>query len=145
MLTEKKILAASAKQYMSDQQLEFFKHRLMTLKEQVMENLASFREVIAENEIEPDPLDTACVEEIKQVTYLGVKRDTHLLHQIEQSLDRIHNHDYGYCDETGEPIGIPRLLANPNATLSTEALAEREVKEHIEGHILRKQDDQEAV
>jgi DnaK suppressor protein len=135
MLTEKKLLASRSSDYMSEKQLAFFKNRLETLRQQVMENLASFRDVIAVNEIEPDPLDTACQEEIKQITYMGVKRDTELLHQIEASLDRIHNHEYGFCEETGEPIGLARLLANPNATLSTEALDSIENKQRIEGHI----------
>ena len=83
MLTEKKILKSSSKDYMSEQQLAFFKHRLESLRSQVMDNLASFRNIIAANEIEPDPLDTACTEELKQITYIGLKRDTELLHQIE--------------------------------------------------------------
>lgn len=135
MLTEKKLLASKSKDYMSDKQLEFFKNRLNELKQQVIENLTSYRETIAENEIEADPLDTACIEEIKQVTYLGIQRDTELLHQIESSLDRIHNHEYGYCEETGDPIGIARLLANPTATLSTEALNSIEEKIEREGSI----------
>ncbi len=137
MLTERKLLASSKKDYMSDEQLEFFTKKLNDLREQVIENLASFRKTIAENEIEPDPLDTACIEEIKQITYLGVKRDTRLLHQIEESLDRIHNHEYGYCEETGEPIGIARLLANPVATLSTEALISIEEQQKIEGKVIQ--------
>ena len=135
MLTEKKLLASKSKDYMSDKQLEFFTNRLSELRKQVIENLISYRETIAENEIEADPLDTACIEEIKQVTYLGIQRDTELLHQIESSLDRIHNHEYGYCEETGEPIGIARLLANPTATLSTEALNSLEEKIEREGNI----------
>ena len=99
MLTEKKLLASKNDDYMSDKQLEFFTNRLNELRQQVIENLTSYRETIAENEIEADPLDTACIEEIKQVTYLGIQRDTELLHQIESSLDRIHNHEYGYCEE----------------------------------------------
>jgi len=137
MLTERKLLASSKKDYMSEEQLEFFTKKLNDLREQVIENLASFRKTIAENEIEPDPLDTACIEEIKQITYLGVKRDTRLLHQIEESLDRIHNHEYGFCEETGEPIGIARLLANPVATLSTEALISIEEQQKIEGKIIQ--------
>lgn len=137
MLTERKLLTSNKKDYMSDEQLEFFKKRLHGLKEQVIENLASFRKTIAENEIEPDLLDTACMEEIKQITYLGVKRDTRLLHQIEESLDRIHNHEYGFCEETGEPIGVARLLANPVATLSTEAMISIEEQQVIEGKIIQ--------
>ena len=135
MLTEKKLLASKNDDYMSDKQLEFFTNRLNELRQQVIENLTSYRETIAENEIEADPLDTACIEEIKQVTYLGIQRDTELLHQIESSLDRIHNHEYGYCEETGEPIGIARLLANPTATLSTDALNSLEEKIEREGNI----------
>ena len=126
MLTEKMLLKDSPENYMSDDQLAFFEAKLKALREQVLENLKSFRGTIAENDIKPDPLDTACLEEIKQVTYLGVHRDTELLHQIESSLDRIHTHKYGYCVETHEPIGIRRLLANPNATLCIEAKEYRE-------------------
>ena len=140
MLTEKKLLASTSKDYMSDKQLEFFKNRLYELKKQVIENLKSYRKTIAQNEIEADPLDTACIEEIKQVTYLRVKRDTDLLHKIEQSLDKIHNHEYGFCEETGDPIGIARLLANPTAMLSTEALKSIEKKESIEGEIKNSHD-----
>jgi DnaK suppressor protein len=126
MLTEKTLLEDAPENYMSDEQLAFFEARLKALREQVIENLQSFRGTIAENDIKPDPLDTACLEEIKQVTYLGVDRDTKLLHQIEDSLTRIRTHEYGFCMETHEPIGLKRLLANPNATLCIEA------KEHLE-------------
>ena len=134
MLTEKALLADAQKNYMSDAQLDFFKHLLMQLKKQVEENLHSFRDTIAENEIEPDPLDFACMEEIKQISLIGVRRDTELLHEIEASLERIRNRDYGFCEETGEAIGIRRLLANPNATLSVEALENRESMERIQGN-----------
>jgi len=141
MLTEKKLLAASATEYMSDDQLEFFKQRLHELRQQTIENLSSFRDTISVNEVESDPLDSACDEEIKQIVFLGVKRDTELLHQIENSLDRIHNKEYGFCEETGDAIGLRRLLANPNATLSTEALQNRETIERLEGKIVDLHED----
>ena len=136
MLTEKKLLSDKSQNYMSDEHLAFFKDRLLTLKDQVEANLAKFRDTIAENEIEADPLDSACIEEIKQITLMGVRRDTDLLHQIEASIDRINRGEYGYCMETGEEIGLKRLLANPNATLSTEALQSIEQQREIQGDIL---------
>lgn len=141
MLTEKKLLASPATDYMSDDQLDFFNQRLQELKQHTIENLTSFRDTISVNEIEADPLDTACDEEIKQIVFLGVKRDTELLHQIESSLDRIHKREYGFCQETGDPIGLRRLLANPNATLSTEALQNRENMERLEGKIIDLHED----
>lgn len=135
MLTEKKLLSDKSQNYMSDEHLDFFKDRLLNLKKQVEDNLSRFRDTIAENEIEADPLDTASIEEIKQITLMGVRRDTDLLHQIEASIDRIHRGEYGYCMETGEEIGLKRLLANPNATLSTEALQTREQQREIQGNI----------
>lgn len=141
MLTEKNLLAAAADDYMSNDQLDFFKSKLEILRQQTIENLASFRDTISVNEIEADPLDTACDEEIKQIVFLGVKRDTELLHQIENSLDRIHNKEYGYCEETGDPIGLRRLLANPNATLSIEAMQTKESIERLEGKIIDLHED----
>ena len=133
MLTEKQLLAQKRDDYMSDEQLAYFKNLLCELKSQVEYNLSSFRESIAENDIEADVLDSAVHEEINQITLMGVRRDTDLLHQIEASLNRIHKREYGYCLETGEEIGIKRLLANPNATLSTEALNSQEQYRTLHG------------
>ena len=60
-------------------------------------------------------------------------RERKLLKKISQSLARIENGEYGYCDETGEPIGLGRLLARPTATLSLEAQQRREMKQKMFG------------
>lgn len=133
MLTKKSILRQPKKNYMDSNQLSFFKQNLLQLKKEVSENINEYKKTLLHNELEPDPLDAAYQEEVKQITLLRVSRDTQLIHQIEDALIRIYNHDYGYCSETGDPIGIERLLANPTATLSIEASRSEEFKHRIEG------------
>ncbi len=137
MLTRKQLLKAPAAEYMSDAQLSFFEKLLQELKVQVTEELEECRESLLDNDIEADPLDTAYQEEVKQITLLRVQRNTFTLHKIEQAMERIFTKEYGYCEETGDPIGLSRLLANPTATLSIDSSVTAEYRERIEG----KQDD----
>lgn len=121
MLTRSTILKSKSSEYMSEEQLSFFKDILTEMRQQISEDIQQCRSVLLDNDLEADPIDTATQEEIKQITLLRVQRDTHTLHEIEQALERIHSKDYGYCIETGDPIGLPRLLANPVATLCIDA------------------------
>jgi len=81
----------------------------------------------------PDPADRATIEEEHALELRTRDRERKLLKKIEQSIARIDAGDYGYCDETGEPIGVPRLLARPTATLSLEAQQRRELKQKMFG------------
>jgi DnaK suppressor protein len=81
----------------------------------------------------PDPADRATIEEEHALELRTRDRERKLLKKIEQSIQRIDNGDYGYCDETGEPIGVGRLLARPTATLSLEAQQRRELKQKMYG------------
>lgn len=137
MLTRKQLLKAPATEYMSDAQLSFFEKLLQELKVQVTDELEECRESLLDNDIEADPLDTAYQEEVKQITLLRVQRNTFTLHKIEQALEKIFTKEYGYCEETGDPIGLSRLLANPTASLSIDSSVTAEYRERIEG----KQDD----
>lgn len=137
MLTRKQLLKAPATEYMSDAQLNFFEKLLQELKVQVTDELEECRESLLDNDIEADPLDTAYQEEVKQITLLRVQRNTFTLHKIEQALEKIFTKEYGYCEETGDPIGLSRLLANPTASLSIDSSVTAEYRERIEG----KQDD----
>ena len=81
----------------------------------------------------PDPADRATIEEEHALELRTRDRERKLLKKIEQSINRIDAGDYGYCDETGEPIGVGRLLARPTATLSLEAQHRRELKQKMFG------------
>ena len=80
-----------------------------------------------------DPADRATIEEEHALELRTRDRERKLLKKIAQSITRLDSGEYGYCDETGEPIGLPRLLARPTATLSLEAQQRRELKQKMFG------------
>ncbi len=83
--------------------------------------------------IVPDPVDRATIEEEHALELRTRDRERKLLKKIAQALARLDTGDYGYCDETGEPIGLQRLMARPTATLSLEAQQRREMKQRMFG------------
>ena len=129
MLTEKKLLAQPKKNYMNDEQLEFFKNRLLTMKEEIKEHTTSIMSELSSQEHEFDELDIATNQEENRMRLRLLDRERKLLPKIEKSLGMIEDGSYGYCVETGEPIGLPRLLIRPTATLCAE---EKNRQEHIE-------------
>ena len=133
MLTRKQLLKSPASEYMSDAQLGFFEKLLRETKTEVINELEECRSALLDNDIEADPLDSAYQEEVKQITLLRVQRNTFTLHKIEEALERVFSREYGYSEETGDPIGLARLLANPTATLSIDSSVTAEFKERIEG------------
>ena len=86
-----------------------------------------------ETVVVPDPADRATIEEEHALELRTRDRERKLLKKIEQSIGRIDSGDYGYCDETGEPIGVGRLIARPTANLSLEAQQRRELKQKMFG------------
>ena len=88
---------------------------------------------LAQPGLVPDPADRATIGEEHALELRTRDRERKLLKKIEQSIARIDAGDYGYCDETGEPIGVGRLLARPTATLSLEAQQRRELKQKMFG------------
>ena len=135
MINQAHLLKSKDTDYMNPEQLDYFKQLLDTEKQTIMSCIRNARSILVDNDLNPDPLDTAVQEEIKEITLQRVERDTLMLHKIEAALNRIHNNEYGYCELTGEPIGIPRLLAQPIAKLSIAAKTAKENKERIEGCI----------
>ena len=133
MLTKRQLIKAAKHDYMSKEQLQYFKNLLEEQRSMVNDSIRSCRSTLLDNDIESDPLDIASKEEVKQITLLRVQRDTHILHEIELALERIYTGDYGFWEETGDPIGVKRLLANPLATLSLEACQEQEFQKRING------------
>jgi DnaK suppressor protein len=133
-LTEDELLAMPDGEYMNEKQLEFFRIRLQALKDDLLSNAGETTEHLREDtSIVPDPADRATIEEEHALELRTRDRERKLLKKITQSLSRIEAGDYGYCDETGEPIGLGRLLARPTATLSLEAQQRRELKQKMFG------------
>ncbi len=133
-LTEPELLSMPDAEYMNEKQLEFFRARLTSLKDDLLSNAGETTEHLREDtSIVPDPADRATIEEEHALELRTRDRERKLLKKISQSLGRIEAGDYGYCDETGEPIGLARLLARPTATLSLEAQQRREMKQKMFG------------
>ncbi len=133
-LSEAELLAMPEGEYMNDKQLDFFRARLQQQKDDLLSNAGETTEHLREDTtIVPDPADRATIEEEHALELRTRDRERKLLKKIAQSLARLDSGDYGYCDETGEPIGLPRLLARPTATLSLEAQQRRELKQKMFG------------
>ena len=133
-LTEAELQAMPDDEYMNDKQREFFRVRLQGLKDDLLSNAGETTEHLREDtSIVPDPADRATIEEEHALELRTRDRERKLLKKIIQSLGRIEANDYGFCDETGEPIGLGRLLARPTATLSLEAQQRREMKQKMFG------------
>ncbi len=133
-LTDADVLAMPESEYMNDVQLAFFRRKLSMLKADMLANAGETTEHLREDTaVVPDPADRATIEEEHALELRTRDRERKLLKKIEQSIARIDANDYGYCDETGEPIGVPRLLARPTASLSLEAQQRRELKQKMFG------------
>jgi DnaK suppressor protein len=133
VLTEAQILKMSDKDYMNEAQLAFFKVRLQQLEIELLKNAGETTEHLRETVLVPDPADRATIEEEHALELRTRDRERKLLKKVQQSLASIESGEYGWCEETGEPIGIPRLLARPTATLSLEAQQRRELKQKLYG------------
>ncbi len=133
LLTEEQILKMSEKDYMNEAQLAFFKARLQQLEKDLLKNAGETTEHLRETVLVPDPADRATIEEEHALELRTRDRERKLLKKVQQSIVAIDSGEYGWCEETGEPIGIPRLLARPTATLSLEAQQRRELKQKLYG------------
>jgi DnaK suppressor protein len=132
-LTEAELLKMSEKDYMNAAQLEFFRTKLQTLKEDILKHASETTEHLRENILVPDPADRATIEEEHALELRTRDRERKLLKKVEQALSRIDSGDYGWCEETGEPIGLSRLIARPTANLSLEAQERRELRQKLFG------------
>jgi DnaK suppressor protein len=133
-LTVEELLAMPEGEYMNDKQIEFFRANLQKQKDDLLSNAGETTEHLREDtSIVPDPADRATIEEEHALELRTRDRERKLLKKIAQSLARLDSGEYGYCDETGEPIGLARLLARPTATLSLEAQQRRELKQKMFG------------
>jgi DnaK suppressor protein len=133
-LSDPEVIAMPDAEYMNEKQIAFFRLKLHALRRGILDNAGETTEHLREDTVVvPDPADRATIEEEHALELRTRDRERKLLKKIEQSIQRIDAGDYGYCDETGEPIGVPRLLARPTATLSLEAQQRRELKQKMFG------------
>ena len=133
-LSDQEVIAMPDSEYMNAKQLAFFRLKLVGLKNGILANAGETTEHLREDtSIVPDPADRATIEEEHALELRTRDRERKLLKKIEQSIASIDADEYGYCDETGEPIGVARLIARPTATLSLEAQQRRELKQKMFG------------
>ncbi len=120
-LTDAALLKMPDSAYMNAAQLSFFRVRLEALREEMLSNAADTGATLKENENFADPNDRATVEEEHMLEQRVRDRERKLLKKINSALTRIDSGEYGWCLETGDPIGLARLLARPTAEYSIEA------------------------
>ena len=129
----KKYIPNEKEKYMNAKQMAYFKTRLLEWRNEIIEsNNKSLYLKEDDHEISsPDIIDQASSHTEKTVEMRTLNRQRKLLTKIDQAIKKIQNDTYGYCEETGEPIGIKRLIARPIATLSIEAQEKHERNEKI--------------
>ena len=133
VLTAEESLKMPDDDYMNAQQLEFFRRRLTDLEKELRANADQTTVNLRETTVVPDPADRATIEEEHALELRTRDRERKLLKKVQAAIKRIDDGDYGYCEETGDPIGVARLMARPTATLSLEAQQRRELKQKMYG------------
>ncbi|TGG90216.1 RNA polymerase-binding protein DksA [Natronospirillum operosum] len=129
MLTEEELLAAPEEEYMNEEQVEFFRHLLTEMAEDIRQQIDTSRKELQNMQYEADELDKAALEEERRLQLRFLDRQSKLLPKIGEAIKRLDSGEFGYCAVTGEPIGIRRLLARPTATLCAEEKMRQERKE----------------
>jgi len=124
--TEASMLSAPSEDYMSPRQLAFFRRRLVGEEQALLAAVKETAGHLQQSEISSDWSDRASTEEEHTLELRVRDRERKLLQKIREALRRIDDGNYGWCEETGEPIGIARLLARPTAALCLEAQERRE-------------------
>ena len=130
MLTKEQILSAPEEDYMNEEQLAFFKDLLLELHETTLVRIREAKDQMTGDSNLSDEGDRATWEEQSAIALRIADREQKLLPKIKQALERIRTGEFGYCLESGEPIGIPRLLARPTADYCADVKALKEIKEN---------------
>lgn len=130
-IDQKTLLSMPASDYMNDRQLAFFRARLLNERDEIQARLKDVKEAIASHERDSDEADQASFEEELQLSLRQAGRESRLVGNIDAALKCIESGEYGFCEETGEPIGLARLLFRPTARLCIEA---KERQERHENH-----------
>jgi len=129
----KKYIPSEKEKYMNEKQKTYFKTRLVELKNEIIEtnNKSLYLNEVDHEISSPDIIDQASSQTEKTVEMRTLNRQRKLLSKIDKAIKKIKNDTYGYCEETGDPIGVKRLIARPIATLSIEAQEKHERNEKI--------------
>lgn len=127
-MTDDDILKMSVKDYMNETQLAYFKHKLYLAEQEILDNAKKTTQAFQEQETNyiADPSDRATLEEEYALELRTRDRERKLLQKIRKALALIDAGEYGFCEDSGEQIGLKRLLARPTATLTIEAQERRE-------------------
>jgi DnaK suppressor protein len=119
-------------EFMNERQLEYFRRKLLRWKDDILrESRETLSHLQTETENHPDLADRASSETDRALELRTRDRQRKLISKIDEALRRIEDGSYGYCEETGEPIGLARLEARPIATLSLEAQERHERRERV--------------
>jgi DnaK suppressor protein len=129
VIVDKKKTSGEAADYMNGKQIKSFEALLLRQREALYAHVAQIN--IVEREEMSDPVDKASQEVDRKAEALGFDRALQQIREINQALERIKSGDYGYCEDTGEPIGAARLLVMPTARLSVDAQSARERKKKV--------------
>ena len=132
-LSEKALLAMPASSYMNAAQLGFFRDLLRKQRQDLIDNAAMTIDHLRDGEAEADPNDRATIEEEHAIELRIRDRERKMLPRVEAALRRIDAGQYGYCEETCDPIGLRRLLARPTTAYSIEAQERHESRQRIQG------------
>ena len=129
----KKYIPNEKEKYMNDKQKTYFKNRLTDWKNEIIEanNNNLYLSDLNTETSSPDVIDQASSQTDKTVEMRTLNRQRKLISKIDKAIQKIKNNTYGYCEETGEPIGVKRLIARPIASLSIEAQEKHEKDEKI--------------
>ena len=118
--------------FMNERQKEYFRRKLWRWREEILrESRETLNQLQSEREHLPDLADRASTETDRSIELRARDRQRKLIAKIDAALARIEDGSYGYCEETGEPIGLKRLDARPIATLSLEAQERHERRERV--------------
>ncbi len=127
-LTDEDILKMPESDYMNEVQLDFFRMKLIEHEREILDNAKKTTQAFQEQETNyiADPSDRATIEEEYALELRTRDRERKLLQKIRKAIYMIEKGDYGFCEDTGEPVGLKRLIARPTATLTIEAQERRE-------------------
>ena len=131
-MTEEEYRPREDEPFMNERQIEFFKKKLISWRDDILrESKETLSHLQLETENHPDLADRASSETDRALELRTRDRQRKLISKIDSALRRIEDGSYGYCEETGEPIGLARLEARPSATLSVEAQERHERRERV--------------
>ncbi len=119
-MDEKTLLSAPESEYMNEKQLAFFDKRLRELRAETLEEIDAIKQEVRHNTQVSDVTDRATLEEEAMLALRIADRKQQLIYKIDQARQHIRSGDYGYCLQSGEPIGIARLLIRPTAEHCTD-------------------------